>query len=251
MVELSSVGMVPALWAAAVTTIEAIFGVLLGLVLPGYALTASWPAGALGTWERAVLSLALSIAVDVAGGLVLNATPFGLQPASWATFLAGTTVVAAAVAFLIRRGGWTSRPVWRQLRTGALRMLPFGLAALVATGAVAFAYVGAVEERTPGFTELWILPAATTADGSVQLGIKNLEGATTRYRLVLATGDVVVREWPAIQLGPNEQWQVVVEVPARQATAETVSAALYRLDSPGAVYRSVRLSLLPGGEPSP
>lgn len=250
MVELANVGVIPLFWDVALRTAEAIVGALLVLVLPGYAITASWPWRTLETWERAVLSLALSITVAMAGGLVLNWTPFGLQAGSWAAFLAGVTLLATAVALLIRRRGWTRLPVWRTSGIGALRVLPFGLAALVATGAVTVAYVGAVEQPAPGYTELWILPTDTTNDNSVRLGIMNMEAATTQYRLVLAIGEVEAREWPAIQLRPHEQWQSVVGLPG-WATSETVSAVLYRLDAPKAVYRLVRLRMLPGQEPSP
>src|SRR3954468_21171576 len=75
------------------------------LVLPGLALTAAlFPTGALDVAERLLFSLGLSLAITALGGLVLQLTPWGLRPASWALLLGLVTLAAGAAAFLRWRG---------------------------------------------------------------------------------------------------------------------------------------------------
>ena len=102
-VALSSIGAVlaitvPASWLPLrVVTLPLVF------ILPGYALTcALLPTVKFGA-ERFVLSLGLSLAAVIVGGLLLNLTPFGLQTDSWAILLGGITLGASAVAIVRRR----------------------------------------------------------------------------------------------------------------------------------------------------
>ena len=65
--------------------LQLLLGLPLVLVLPGYALTAAlFPHGALGGADRALFTLGLSLCAAILCGFVLNRTPWGLRPESWA-----------------------------------------------------------------------------------------------------------------------------------------------------------------------
>ena len=94
----------------AVAPVEALLGVLLVFVLPGFALSRAlfpeWrfrgPAGLLRAVETGAMSLVLSAAVTILGGFVLLNTPAGFS-ATWSDptlegVLAGITVLGLAVA---------------------------------------------------------------------------------------------------------------------------------------------------------
>src|SRR5258708_13454543 len=69
------------------------------LVLPGYTLTeVLFRKRSLNAPERLVLSLGLSLAIDVLSGLFLNVLPVGLQPTSWAVLLGLLTVEFSLLA---------------------------------------------------------------------------------------------------------------------------------------------------------
>jgi len=78
--------------------LAAVGGLLLGLVLPGLALTAIvFRNRTLGAVERTVLAPALSLAVLVVSGLVLFVAGFPLNRASWTLAAAGATLLALAL----------------------------------------------------------------------------------------------------------------------------------------------------------
>jgi uncharacterized membrane protein len=218
------------------------------LVLPGYALTSAlFPRQALGIPERLVFSLGLSLAIVLLGGLVLNLTPFGLRAGSWAVFLTGITLGACAVALVRRRGQDISTSGWLgdiglTFRQGLL----LGLAALIVCGAVAVSIIGAERQPSPGFTQLWILPVGGAANAKhvVRLGMSNTESKAMEYRLAVNMNGKVVKEWPAIDLSPNEKWEATLVLPqtGHSGTAR-VEAMLYRTDAPTTIYRHVVLWL--------
>jgi hypothetical protein len=93
--------------------VNIVFGVLLALVLPGYALSAAvFRMRSVRTAERAALTLGISLSVAVLGGLVLDALPSGLETQTWLFLLGGVTIIASMIA------------LWRRTRhTTALRIL--------------------------------------------------------------------------------------------------------------------------------
>ena len=220
-------------------------------VLPGYALTsAMFPGQALEFPKRLVFSLGVSLSMVVLGGLVLNLTPFGLRAGSWATLLGGITLAACAVTFIRRRrqsipvAGWSEGWNWSSgfsLRQGLL----LGLAALIVCSAFAVSMIGAHRQPYPGFTQLWILPAGgANARNAVSLGVNNMESTAMEYRLAVSVGGKIVKEWPAIDLYPNEKWDATLVLPQPgQAGAVMVEADLYSANAPTVIYRHVVLWL--------
>jgi uncharacterized membrane protein len=217
------------------------------LLLPGYALvSALFPNRSLGVLERLVISLGLSLIIVIIGGLALNWTPFGLRASSWTVLLAGITLAASAVALVRRRGqeistlGWLGvGDIGLTLRQGLL----LGLAALIVCGGVAVSIIGTSRQSYAGFTQLWILPAGgANAENAVRLGVSNMESTAMEFRLAVNVDGNVVKEWPSIDLEPNEKWEATLVLLPTGPVAR-VEADLYRADAPTTIYHHVVLWL--------
>ena len=220
------------------------------LILPGYALTSALLVKqALGIPERIVFSLGLSLVVVILSGLVLNLTPFGLRTSSWAVFLSGITLSASAVALIRRRRQHISISGWLGVGNIGLTFhegVLLSLAVLIVCGAVAVSIIGAEQQPRSGFTQLWILPAsgASNAKNAVRLGMSNMESKAMKYRLAVNMDGKVVKEWPSIDLNPNEKWEAILVLPQTgHAGAARVEAMLYRANAPTKLYRDVVLWL--------
>lgn len=212
----------------------------LGLVLPGYAITAAaLPRYTLGLAERLLFSIGVSLAVTALGGLVLNWTPWGLQAGLWVLWLFSLTLGASAIAMVRRRRGaevaTEARGVGLNLRQGLL----LGLAALVVVAAIGVARVPAPQQGLQGYSMLWIWPRSLTDQRTVRLGVSCMEFKPTTYRLQLEVNGRIVEEWPSIALDPGQTWEDRVELSTEQIETGQVEASLYRQDAPAQVYRHV------------
>lgn len=218
------------------------------LILPGYVITgALFPRGALGSIERLAVSLGLSLSVTVLGGVALNWTPWGLQPESWAVLLGGITIIAGGVALVQYRRFYNGVAFRPRLPLRAREGVLLALAAALALGALGIARVGASTQQTPGFTQLWILPPAAPDGNAIRLGIRSMEANAEGYSLQLKAGNKILQEWPLIDLAPGMTWEDSVELGGQQSRGRLIEAFLYRLDTPGVVYRHV---LLQSGQPA-
>ncbi|MFL5656160.1 MAG: DUF1616 domain-containing protein [Ktedonobacteraceae bacterium] len=248
-IALTIIAVALAFTVAPVNVLGRILTLPLVLVLPGYALVAAmFPKQALGGAERAVFSLGLSLVIVILGGLVLNWTPFGLQAASWAVFLSGISLGACAVTLVRRRGQSISTSGWLWAGNIGLTFrqgLLLGLAAVIVCGAVAVSIIGAERQSYAGFTQLWILPAGgASAEDAVRLGVSNMESTAMEYRLAVNVNGKVVKEWPSIDLNPNEKWEATLVLPLTASAGDArVEADLYRTDVPTTIYRHVVLWL--------
>jgi len=232
------------------TLARTLLAVPLVLILPGYALIAAlFPARSLGLAERVLSSLGLSLVVAIAGGLILNVTPWGLRPLSWLLFLAATSLIGIVLALLRRREQWTLMPFrwsdWLLPRQAIL----IGAALLITGGSIAIARFGASRQHASGFTQLWMLPADQTGQNTIQLGFSSMEIAATRYRVELRAGDTIMREWPSQELAPGQSWETTFTLPANAPVDVPLEAVLYRLGVDETAYRRVRLAPVELGPP--
>lgn len=226
----------------------------LAFILPGYALMrALFPGKPFGNAERIIFSLGISLSIVILSGLLLNLTPFGLQERSWAAILAIITLGASVFTILRqRRQGetlerWSGFKDWRfSFRQGLL----LGIAALIVGGAFAVSIIGAQQQARAGFTQLWMLPASGTSkvENSVRLGLSNKEFSPMQYHLSVDINGKVIKDWPAIDLNPNQQWEFTLvlqkSLPASSATTPSkIEALLYRASDPKTLYRHVVLWL--------
>lgn len=225
--------------------LRAVFTLPLVLLLPGYALMASmFPRCNLGVAEQVLLSLGLSLAVTALGGVILNWTPWGLQTDSWSLLLGLVTFGGSAVA-LIRR---PAQPIFvlcqRRTSMSVRQAGLLGLAALVLGGAVAVAHKGAAQQQTPGFTQLWALPAnAPGQQHAIRVGVKNMEATTVAYQVEIVVNGKDVMKLPLVKAAPQHTWETTVVLPRGLPTINPVEVVLYRADAPGTVYRHVELWL--------
>jgi uncharacterized membrane protein len=225
--------------------LRAILGAYLVLVAPGFAVTSAiLPARRLGTAEHALAAAVTSIAIAVLGGLVLDMTPWGLQPASWAVLLAGITAVATVAALLRMRNKNKSRqaaPIWTARWTARADRLALPLAAVVMVGlALYIARVPAPPQRYQGYTTLWMVPNDAQEATGARIGLQSGEFEDVRYRLEVWVNGEPASVWPGLELEPNQQWQAELTLPAAGATGMVVEAFLYRSDAPRIVYRQAR-----------
>jgi len=227
----------------------AIVAGLLVLVLPGYAITAAlFDGGAWGFVERLTLTMGLSLAISALAGFLLNWMPWGIQGRSWAVLLGSITIIIGGVA-LVRRShnlessDWIIRGLAIQtyigltIRQGAM----ISLALLIIAGATIVNRAGALQlQREARFTQLWMVRDNDAEKHVVHLGIRNLEGEQTKYRLQLVAQGRVVQEWPSIEIQPGESWKILQDLPA-DLKRGGIRAELYRPQDWREPYRWVIL----------
>src|SRR5207249_3376625 len=120
------------IWALLPSRIP-IVGIVLALplvfVLPGYTLTEIlFHKRSLDISHRLVLSLGLSLAIDILGGFMLNLLPGGLQAISWAVLLGLFTAVCSLFVVYLRRGAGVNRVRPIRFRFTLYPWILFGLA---------------------------------------------------------------------------------------------------------------------------
>jgi uncharacterized membrane protein len=212
--------------------------------LPGYALVALLLGERfLGFPERVALSLGVSIALTVMGGLLLHMLRIPLGAASWRIALAGLTVALAGYG-LVRRARGDLAPVGPL----AAQMTPreaflFSAGALVIGLALGLSGLGIA--RAPGepFTEFWALGEQVGSRSVVRVGLTNEEGLPMTYRVAVQAGDRLLAEWPEIRLGTAGQWEAEATVP-EALLGQQITARAYRAEDPDdQPYRTARIYL--------
>lgn len=213
-----------------------IAGLLLVLVLPGYALGRALFRGRdLPGPERILISLALSAAVAVLGTPLLAATSLSLTRHTWPVLFGGVTLASCLAAWLagghaqVRLRGWALP----RLRDVVL----VGVAIAIGSAAIA---VGRAPREAPegvtGYTQLWLTPRGE----QLELGVESDELDPTSYRLTVLADGRLVRQWRRLALSTGDGW--VVKLPSSIGrSAETVEAFLYKADKPAEPYRRVRI----------
>lgn len=217
-----------------------IIGLPFVLIVPGYAITAAaFPKQDLEKPERLLLSLGLSLATIIIGGLLLYLT-WGLHTGSWVILLLTVTLVASVIAAVRRERGLDKGPTAFRLSIGVGQLFLFGLAALLTIAAIGLARTPLPLQNVQGYTELWMLPANGNIGNVVRLGVTSMETATTTYSLRVQLDGQVIQEWSDIQLTPGQRWETMFDLPPVSSN-RMVEALLYRSDRPGDIYRRVTL----------
>ena len=227
-----------------------IIGIILALplvfILPGYTLTeVLFHKRSLRSSDRLIFSLGLSLAIDVLSGLILNALPGGLQAPSWAILLAVFTTAFSLIAMLLRRRApLNTEQAAPRFHLKLSAALPLGLAAAVLILSLLYSIIGAQQQRYPGFTQLWLLPASTQGQPcAVSMGVQNFEATVVTYRVRMTINEAQVTTWSPLVLAPQQEWKQVVPVSLAANGTTSVDVQLYRLDNPQSVYRQVHLTV--------
>jgi uncharacterized membrane protein len=220
---------------SSVAVLRAVLALPLVLALPGYALvTAIFRPHELRGPELLTLSIAISVAVTIISGLLLDALGVRLSAAPWMGVLAAVTVAAAAVAASRGHG----RPVvlpYIRLRVIELGAFAAGLALLVGAATLGFTPLSA-PKGTRGTSALWLLPAPAGA-AKVCVGVINEQLHPTTYTVTLLVAGRSARSLGPITLAPSASWHRTIAVGAGRPA---VTATLRRSGGTG-VYRSAVL----------
>ena len=173
--------------------------------------------------DRAMWTVGLALAGTVLAGLVLNLAG-GLTRVSWEITLASAVLACAGAGLAMRRrraGPWSAASV----RTDGFRVSPFTggfllLAAALAVGAVWLAVASANGQRSPGFAQLWLVPAQ---GANATLGVRDDYPGHQAFRLTLRSGAKTVTTWN-LALTYGVTWQRTVTGPTGGTLAATLTA---------------------------
>jgi hypothetical protein len=193
------------------TPVTTVFGLAL-LVSLGYV----WVKVVLGRNvmgpERVAVAVGLTISAAVLGGLLLQVTGVPLHRTTWTGLFAGITLVGDVILVLQY---WAGPQIVAHVqsvewRLPAWQAVIYGLAVLVAIGAVVLADAGAAVQHYPGFTELWLSPRGSSATDA-SLGVSNHQGKTEEYRLILIRDGRVSATW-YLTLSNGQEWQRIIPI---------------------------------------
>lgn len=219
-----------------------IYGLLLALVCPSYALVAAlFPGRSPGLPERLATGIGLALSTAILIAAIFSWSPWGLETGVWAFVFFGGTVVASMVALGRRMRQTTdgpARPPIGQLRADQLALL--GAAALITISAVVLVRTPRPVTGVLGYTMLWMVPQESPSDGFVRLGLSSSELNDTQYRLTVTLNGRTLHDLTDITLKPGETWERQLELPADQPHG-MIEAKLYRQSTPDLVYRHVTL----------
>lgn len=246
-------------WLASVPTVaQAVLGLLVVLVLPGYALTSVlFTRQQLGWAERALLVVSSSLVTTILGSLVLHQSGWGLQQNTWLAICVIVTLVGGLGAWLLRRRDSSVNTPSIQLGFSISQMGLLGLAVLLIGFAFTTARSAAPATSYQSYTMLWMTPQPANALNRIQVGVSSKEFAATQFKLELKVNDQLAQAWPLLELTPNQQWLASFELPVAQPVRDDstdgsvapvvsgavhrVEAILYRIDQPEQPYRHVVL----------
>jgi uncharacterized membrane protein len=215
-------------------------------ILPGYSITEVlfYKHGLNGS-ERFLLTLGLSLAIDILAGLFLNMLPAGLQAESWISSLSLVTLVFSVIAFYLRSG---ERRViiqaWYKSNFPLYSVLVIVLSLTLASFSVVYAVYGVSLQTYPGFTYLWVLPEVSEGKTcSIRVGIKTFEPAAETFRLTVALDGDLVATWSSLSLASQDLWVRSLTIPSDVSHDVSVDVRLYKSHSTDIAYREVRLRM--------
>lgn len=214
-------------------------GIGMILILPGYVLVKAF----LPSLDRAtvlLLSVSLSIALDVVGILILNALPWGLNPSTWAVWLGGITLLGCLLIAVRRfRHPTPDSKVRSTFKVNWRVWAPLVTAIVVTIVSIIIARNSFVRSGTT-FTQLWILPTSSEAPYTFQIGIRNYERQDKQYDLYVESQGRLIYSESGIALASNETW--TIDLSLNEKPVNPVSAYLYLSESPDTVFRTVELA---------
>lgn len=213
-------------------------GIFMVLFLPGYALTGAIFPGKtdLEVIERAMVSLALSIAVVPTMGLALNYTVWGIREIPILTAISAFTLLMCAIAYyrrsLLPETETSENPfkaAFLDIKAEFLkkpesitdRILAVFLILLVLASVGSLAYIISTPKVGENFTEFYILGPNRTADnyqtdfiqgktGTIFVGIINHEHRPVDYTMDVRLGNMSLplpENQKRISLGDNMSWE--------------------------------------------
>jgi len=191
--------------------------------------------------EYIVLSLGLSMAIDVVVGFALNILPIGLQGLSWTLSLGCITTVFALLVLFLRRKDTAKIARKSGPRLRIFEYILFGLTIFITIAAIWFSVIRPPDPQT-SFTQFWLLPTKSNSC-IIQIGIQSFETTPVTYRILVTNNGVKVATWSSLILSPQQKWEQSISLKPEIADTMYVEAQLYRLDKPETVYREAHATL--------
>jgi uncharacterized membrane protein len=194
---------------------DAVMALPLVLLIPGVALVKASPfqTAATSLGEMLLWTLLLSMGVSVIGGLILNYLG-GLTRLHWLIFVDVVVILSITIEIIRDISSPAANSIQRrQLNISsaqAPRLVAVMVSLLLLGGSLGLSYVSA-SKTTEHFAELWLVPQKGQA-ATAQLGVKNVEGRTTRFVVSLYEGKK--RVWHrSIGLSSGATWLIRVNRP--------------------------------------
>lgn len=225
---------------APVEALALVFAVPLALFLPGYAIAlAALARRDIEGLQMALIGVGLSLTVLVLGALLLNFVPGGLSWGSWALLLVLTTIAASRAAAIRRLpADAAGRSGFRLQRPAAPAVAALVLAFLIASAAVALAFVPVSADHAVGYSELSIQPYQEGSSSGVEVGVGSNEQETAEFDLVVSVAGGGPHR-THLSLEPGQTATARVPRAAGESGRTAASATLYRTREPGRPYRQV------------
>jgi uncharacterized membrane protein len=218
--------------------------VALIFVLPGYLLLRNFRPRPTPSFENAILTLGLSVAVVIVLALVLHRFN-ALAPSGWGLLL---PAFCLAAWLLSRRNAAAAQAASEEAPRRGLAITPYQAASLaIVVALVGFALVtarnGALAHQQFAYTEFWITPYDGRDHHRVVVGVHNKEKQPVSYDLELTLNGKIVARHPNLILADNEQIVEQMTAPDDETNPEQrIEARLYRNGSQPVLYRRVSLS---------
>lgn len=193
-----------------------------------------------------LLSIGLSLSIDILCGFLLNFIPAGLTPTTWGIFLAALTM-ACALLCMVRRRRWQI-PVDQRQKDLPTRYEFLLLTVIVYLVIFAFIYTTSniENQKNQGSTQFWLLlDNHQSHDCAVLLGIESNQAATTTYQVEVKENNQYAAHWSSITLASQQKWQerLPIAINHAQTPPLQIEADLYRQQEPASVYRTAQLFL--------
>lgn len=242
---IAGVGMVLNLGGVDIPALRVIFGFLFTFVLPGYALFLLMLRGARSIGDRTLISLGVSLVVDILAAFALHFVPGGLSLVSWTLTLGGITIAASLAVIILTQFDKNEQLAASEgvrvpgeiFRWNWGNMALYGLAILLVIGALILTRNSAAQVNSATFTQFWMMPNDNPERTDIQLGIINQEGKTVDYVVEVKINGQIVDKWPKITVEAGATWRGYPDVPPVKSGTETVEAFLYLVEKPDTVYR--------------
>jgi uncharacterized membrane protein len=211
------------------------------LFVTGHAVLRAIGPFATSQWEYIVYAVGASIAVCLAGGLVLNWVAW-LTPVGWAVWLAAVTGSGTAIALYRHHA---PEPVFSAVRLPRLQRwqaTSLGVAALVTCGAYGLTVWDATHTKQFKYTEFWMLPGTAATPGQLLIGIKSAEAEPQRFAVEVKLDGQIIALWRSIEVAPGDTWTQILTVAIDPGHPQKAEARLY---DGNVLYRKVS-AIVPG-----
>ena len=179
--------------------------------LPGWALLRAFGAEPGGRFESAVLSVALSLAIVVIIGVLLNFVG-SIDTPEWVASLGLTTFGACAVSLVTARRtkatGFLEAAAPSSARSAALRsrdIQAIALAVGLGAAAIASSVLLWLHFQEFYYTQLWIVPQPDAPDNFI-VGLHSAEAGEENYAVDLLVDRRLVQSWRDVSLKPGQSW---------------------------------------------